>query len=116
MIFPLEGICEFSQSCLEGDGPLPLGDVSGMPQMRGVQQRKVSGVQVLLSLLILGVCRVKTARALSQPWEAGACSKPLSEPCTTSLLSWRGSGLKFKTLQTKQCPSKKVSSALFIKF
>lgn len=41
----------FSSHAGKGDSSLLLGDVSGVPQMKGAQQRKVSGVQVPHTLL-----------------------------------------------------------------
>lgn len=41
----------FSSHAGKGDSSLLLGDVSGVPQMKGAQQRKVSGVQMPHTLL-----------------------------------------------------------------
>lgn len=42
---------KFSSLAGKGDSSLLLGDVSGVTQMKGVQQRKASGVQVPHTLL-----------------------------------------------------------------
>lgn len=50
--------------------------------------------------------------ALVHLWEVGTCPRPLSEPHTAALLSWRGSELNFKNLKTKQYPFKRYIQLL----
>lgn len=74
----------FSSHAGKGHSFLLLGDVSGVPQMTGAQQRKASGVQVPHTLLFR--C-LKDEDCLVHLWEVGTRSMPLSEPHTTALLS-----------------------------
>lgn len=99
----------FSSHAGKDDSSLLLGDVSGVPQMKGAQQKKALGVQVPHTLLFR--C-LKDEDCPCSPLEVGTRSMPLSEPHTTALRSWRGSGLNFKNLKTKRYPFKRYIQLL----